>query len=118
MILHGRWRLRFDERLALYMMLPALLLILLLYIVPLARLAAVSFGERGFSIEAYDELFGAWSYGAILVRSMRLSVCVVLGCLLFGYPMGYVLAFSTSRARALLALLVLLPFWTSVLVRN
>ena len=100
------------------MMLPALALVALLYIVPLATLAAVSFGEHGFSLDAYDQLFGAWSYGAILVRSVRLGVIVALGCLLFGYPMGYVLAFSAARTRALLALLVLLPFWTSVLVRN
>lgn len=43
---------------------------------------------------------------------------MVVCCVLLGYPIGYVLAFSPRRRRALLSLLVLLPFWTSVLVRN
>lgn len=107
-----------SNKLAVSMMLPALALVALLYMIPLATLATVSFGEHGFTLDAYDQLFGAWSYGTILVRSVRLSIIVTLGCLLFGYPMGYVVAFSAARTRALLALLVLLPFWTSVLVRN
>jgi ABC-type spermidine/putrescine transport system permease subunit I len=97
---------------------PALLLVTVLYLFPLVRLAYVSFGEHAFSMLAYQELFTAWSYGDILTRSLRLSACTVLGCLVLGYPLGYVLAFSTQRGRAALALLVLLPFWTSVLVRN
>ncbi len=97
---------------------PALLLVCVLFIVPLVRLAGLSLGETTLSLHAYAELFGAWSYGGILLRTLRISAAVVVGCLLLGYPIGYVLAFSTPRRRALLSLLVLLPFWTSVLVRN
>jgi ABC-type spermidine/putrescine transport system permease subunit I len=100
------------------LMLPALLFVGILFGIPLMRLAAISFGEPEFSLAPYRELFGAWSYGDILLRTSWLSLLVVAGCLLFGYPIGYVLAFSTPRRRALLSLLVLLPFWTSVLVRN
>jgi ABC-type spermidine/putrescine transport system permease subunit I len=100
------------------LMLPALLMVLLLYGIPLVRLADISFGETGFSLAHYCELFASWSYGEILLRTVRLSAIVVVGCLMFGYPIGYVLAFSSARRRMLLSLLVLLPFWTSVLVRN
>lgn len=100
------------------LMLPALSLILGLYIIPIGHLAAVSFGERSASFAAYTQLFGEWSYSAILWRSVRLSAAVTAACALLGYPIGYVLAFSSGRARALMSLLVLLPFWTSVLVRN
>src|SRR4051812_22730981 len=94
-------------------MLPALLLIALLYVLPLARLAELSFGEHSFSLDAYRELFGDWSYSAILFRTLRLSVYVVMGCLLFGYPIAYVIAFASRRRRVVLSLLVLLPYWTS-----
>lgn len=99
-------------------MLPALLMIALLYGLPLLRLAALSFGEDDWSLASYHELFDMWSYGATLLRTLRISVLVVLGCLLFGYPIGYVLAFSSVQWRLTLSLLALLPFWTSILVRN
>jgi ABC-type spermidine/putrescine transport system permease subunit I len=109
-------RILLREGLAL--ILPALLLIGLLYLVPVLQLAAISFGEQERSLAAYADLFGVWSYGGILLRTTFVSASVVIGCILFGYPIGYVLAFSSPRLRACLSLLVLLPFWTSVLVRN
>lgn len=107
-----------SRKAGLLLMFPALLLIGILFVLPLARLAAISFGEEEASLAFYYELFASWSYGDILLRTLRLSAIVVAGCVLFGYPIGYVLAFSTSRRRAILSLIVLLPFWTSVLVRN
>lgn len=112
-----RLRETFARR-GLALILPATLFVGALFLYPLLRLGAISFGEDQFSLAYYRELFGAWSYGAILWRTFRLSAIVAAGCLLFGYPIGYVLAFSTPRWRVLLSLLVLLPFWTSVLVRN
>lgn len=100
------------------LLLPALILVGVLYLIPIGRLAAVSFGEKGLSLAAYAALLDQWSYSAILLRTFRLSALVVAGCVILGYPIAYVLAFSSPRRRALLSLLVLLPFWTSVLVRN
>jgi len=100
------------------LMLPALALIAILYILPLARLTALSFGENGGSFDSYKELFATWSYGEIMFRSIRMSALTALGCIFFGYPIAYVLAFSSARTRSILSLLVLLPFWTSILVRN
>jgi ABC-type spermidine/putrescine transport system permease subunit I len=105
-------------RAALLLMLPALLLVGILYMLPLARLTMLSFGEGQASLDAYKELFATWSYGETMFRSIRMSALTVLGCIFFGYPIAYVLAFSSLRARSILLLLVLLPFWTSILVRN
>ena len=109
------WRPRIAGAL---LILPALVLVASLYVVPILRLAVVSFGEHGPSMAAYASLFSEWSYQTILLRTFRLSACVVVGCMILGYPIGYVLAFSSPRLRAILSLMVLLPFWTSVLVRN
>lgn len=100
------------------LVLPALILVGVLFVVPLLRLTGISFGGDELSLRHYYELFSAWSYGDILLRTLRLSSIVVAVCLLFGYPIAYVLAFSTPRCRVALSLLVLLPFWTSALVRN
>lgn len=110
---------RARSRLAgLLLILPALTLVSALYVLPVLRLGGLSLGEHGLSVEAYARLFGDWSYQTILLRSFGLSGLVVLGCIVLGYPIGYVLAFSSPRWRAVLSLMVLLPFWTSVLVRN
>lgn len=110
----SRWR----QRLTLFLLLPAALLVAALYLLPLVHLTDLSFGEESFSFTAYEDLFGPWSYVRILLRTFRLSFAVVLGSIVLGFPVGYVLAASPPRRRAVLALLVLLPLWTSVLVRN
>jgi len=56
-------------------------------------------------------------YRAILLRTFWMSVIVTVWCLLLGFPIAYLLATLPARIANLLMILVLLPFWTSVLVR-
>ena len=56
-------------------------------------------------------------YRAILVRTLWMSVIVTFWCLLLGFPVAYLLATQPPKIANLLMILVLLPFWTSVLVR-
>jgi putative spermidine/putrescine transport system permease protein len=57
-------------------------------------------------------------YLFLLKRTMILSVTITLTCLLFGYPIAWLLANLKVRTSNLLMILVLLPFWTSLLVRT
>ena len=54
----------------------------------------------------------------ILWRTVIISVNVTILCLLLGYPIAYLLAVLPTRQSNLLILLLLLPFWTSLLVRT
>ena len=54
----------------------------------------------------------------ILWRTVFISVNVTILCLLLGYPIAYLLAILPTRQSNLLILLLLLPFWTSLLVRT
>ncbi len=57
-------------------------------------------------------------YGVIFARTLFMSLTITVGCILLGYPVAYLLA-SLPLARAnILMILVLLPFWTSLLVRT
>ena len=56
-------------------------------------------------------------FGRILVRTFYVSSVVTLFCLLFGYPLAYWLSTLRERHANLLMILVLVPFWTSILVR-
>ena len=53
----------------------------------------------------------------IFVRTLWLSFVVTALCLLFGYPVAYLLAHLPMRTSNLLMICVLLPFWTALLVR-
>jgi putative spermidine/putrescine transport system permease protein len=57
-------------------------------------------------------------YIKLFVRTLWLSGLITFLCLLLGYPISFLLATLPTRASNLLMILVLLPFWTSLLVRT
>lgn len=57
------------------------------------------------------------AFGRILWRTFEISAVVTLGCLLLGYPLAYWLSTLSARQANLCMILVLVPFWTSILVR-
>lgn len=57
------------------------------------------------------------AFGKILVRTFKISAIVTLCCLLLGYPLAYWLSTLSARKANMLMILVLVPFWTSILVR-
>lgn len=57
-------------------------------------------------------------YVAIILRTFWISVLVTLVTLVLGFPVAYLLASLPTRTSNLLMILVLLPFWTSLLVRT
>jgi putative spermidine/putrescine transport system permease protein len=57
-------------------------------------------------------------YVGIWMRTFMISLSVTLACVALGYPVAYLLATLPMRTSNLLMILVLLPFWTSLLVRT
>jgi putative spermidine/putrescine transport system permease protein len=57
------------------------------------------------------------AFGRILVRTFEISLIVTLWCLLLAYPLAYWLTTLSVRQANVLMILVLVPFWTSILVR-
>jgi putative spermidine/putrescine transport system permease protein len=60
---------------------------------------------------------GQRAFGAILARTFGISAVVTLWCLLLAYPLAYWLSTLPARRANVLMTLVLVPFWTSILVR-
>jgi putative spermidine/putrescine transport system permease protein len=56
-------------------------------------------------------------FGKILLRTFNISAVVTLCCLLLAYPLAYWLSTLSARHANVLMILVLVPFWTSILVR-
>lgn len=56
-------------------------------------------------------------YSRILVRTFHISFLATIWCLLLGYPLAYWISTMPARKANILMILVLVPFWTSILVR-
>ena len=57
-------------------------------------------------------------YIMLFERTLFMSLVITFSCILLGYPVAYILSNLPSRTANLLMILVLLPFWTSLLVRT
>ncbi|MCO5763161.1 MAG: ABC transporter permease subunit [Gammaproteobacteria bacterium] len=65
-----------------------------------------------FTLVMEDEL-----YRAAFLNSLWVGLVSTLGCLLIGYPMAYAIATAPERWRVPLLMMIILPFWTSFLIR-
>jgi ABC-type spermidine/putrescine transport system permease subunit I len=100
------------------MIAPAIVLVGVLFLLPIGLLALRSFGGQELTLMHYQDLLSSPVYLKALVNTLKISLLVVIGCLFFGFPIGYVLAKSSKKWQPYLVLAVLLPFWSSILVRN
>ncbi len=77
-------------------------------------------GEDGSwlaTLDNYRFLFSDKLYGLSYLKSVWTAAGATFFCLLLGFPMAYAIARSSPRARNLLLLLIILPFWISFLLR-
>jgi len=99
---------------------PALILVLVILIIPVGWLFYLSFiGADGqFSLENYQRMVDRKSYRRIFETTFQVSLITTGLCILIGYPLAYFLSQLPSRIAGLCLITVLLPFWTSLLVRT
>lgn len=106
--------------------LPALLWLLLFFLLPLVLILVLSFMTRGprntilfqLTTEHYERILGPVFFPVIL-DSVRIALLTTGICLLVGYPLAFFISTRRSkRAQQLSLFLVILPFWTNFLVRT
>ncbi|MFB7732809.1 ABC transporter permease [Streptomyces sp. NPDC056112] len=105
----GRWG---------WLLLPALVLLAVLFLVPLGLMAWRSVSEPTPGAGNYSWFFTSDVAIATLVRTLAVGAVVTLVTLVLSYPYAYLMTVVGARARIWLTLLVLLPFWTSLMVRT
>src|SRR5690606_11603396 len=101
-----------------FLLVPALLILVPAFLLPIGKLLGTSFGEDGFSLQNYSVALSDPGYMALLYRSLTVSLQVTLLTALIGYPLAYAIANAPERTRNALLLLVAIPLWTSTLVRS
>jgi putrescine transport system permease protein len=124
----GRW----------LIILPPLLFLLVFFLIPFAFAFKISFAEAvprvppftdvisftpdhhlqlAVSLGNYRYLFTDEVYGVAYLYSLRTAFFSTLICLAIGYPMAYAIARSPKSLQNVLLLVIMLPFWTSFLLR-
>ncbi|TPJ53228.1 ABC transporter permease [Mesorhizobium sp. B2-7-1] len=99
---------------------PGLSLVFAVIIVPIGWLFWLSlFDEAGqLSAANYARFFEQASYIKTFVTTFKVAFFVTGASVLFGYPLAYMLSQLPRRAASICLIFVILPFWTSVLVRT
>ena len=97
---------------------PLLLLLGLTFGLPVARILAMSFGPDGFTLEKYGKALGSAVYLRIYFNTFAIALLVTACCAAASYPLAWVMATSPPGIAKVLVFVVLLPFWTSALVRT
>jgi putative spermidine/putrescine transport system permease protein len=108
---------RREQALMLALTFPALLVILLLVVLPVGWLAWQSIYHNGFTLEHYRRIFIEAIYWRSFVLTFEISLLVTLLALVLGYPIAYAASSAPKGWSIVVLALVVLPFWTSVLVR-
>jgi len=128
LIRHGRW----------LIILPPMLYLLVFFLIPFAFALKISFADTAVHVPPFTDilsigpdwhihltlslgnfkyLFTDEVYALSYVYSIRTAFFSTLICLLLGYPMAYAIARTSKSTQNVLLLVIILPFWTSFLLR-
>lgn len=104
---------------------PGLFWLAVFFLVPILLVLVYSFygfanGQMlpDFTLDNYIRAISTDVYRQVLLKSMRYGLMTALLCLVIAYPVAYALARSTYKRKELLFLLLIIPFWTSIVVRT
>ncbi len=108
------------------LLLPAGLWYAVFFLAPVVLMVVISFGESsgyggppalGFHLDNYQELANPL-YLKVFAITLQMALLGTAACLLVGYPLAYFLATRAGRHKTTLLLLIIVPFWTSFLIRT
>lgn len=104
---------------------PGTFWLLAFLVLPMGVLIAMSFNSfvdmqiiETFTFENYQRIFTEPVYGKVVLRSFTIAIIVTAVTLLLGYPVAHFIARKTSKYKDLLFLALIVPFWTSIVIRT
>ena len=106
----------YQHALGLLLLAPMLMWIAVFFIFPTAWMIWQSFSERG--LQPYATILTSAIYLKVLLTTLKTCVITTVGCLILGYPVAYVLTTARPSTRAVLLILVVLPYWLDFIVRS
>ncbi|WP_031251493.1 ABC transporter permease [Mesorhizobium sp. LSHC412B00] len=97
---------------------PLLLFMVLAFNLPVLTMLGWSFTNPTPTAQHYLYLLETPVYLRVIGNTMRIAAMTTLGCIILGYPLTYWMRGLSPRGRSICLVLVLLPFWISILIRT
>jgi putative spermidine/putrescine transport system permease protein len=97
---------------------PALLLLVIFFILPVAALLMRSVTEPELGLQNYRELFATSTYTRVFLNTFLVAGITTVVTLLIGYPVAWLLAMLPQRTAMIIFGIVLLSMWTNLLART
>src|ERR687895_1015170 len=118
------WLRRHRDLIPYLFLVPGGLWLIVFFVIPLITVASVALQEGSlgtgyrltFNFEVFPDAIARWD--TQLVRSLEFGLIVTVLAMLIGYPMAYTIAFRGGRYKNVLLLLVIMPFFTSFIIRT
>jgi ABC-type spermidine/putrescine transport system permease subunit I len=98
--------------------LPLLIYLLVFYLYPVVAMLARSIQGDGLTLEHFESLFESRVHVQIFWETVKLAVVTTVVSLVLAYPLAYSIARASKFRAGVMLTLVLVPFWTSILVRS
>jgi putative spermidine/putrescine transport system permease protein len=105
----------------LWLALPGILFLVVFLLLPTAKLLSMSLFDKvtgAPTLAAFARIWNGGPYLAVLSTTFSVAFWTTLLCLTLGYPLAYWLCRKSARQQRIAMLFVLLPFWTSALIKN
>jgi putative spermidine/putrescine transport system permease protein len=88
------------------------------FLVPLAFIFYQSVHSETFTLKAYSDLLSSGLFLRVSRTTVEISLAATMLSIILGYPIALHISRVSERVRPLFLILVLLPFWTSILVKS
>jgi putative spermidine/putrescine transport system permease protein len=98
--------------------LPAVALLLAAFVYPISTLLIRSVSVPHWGLQNFAVMWNRPIYLQVLLNTATISGLVTFCCAFLGYPLAYTMATGSAAVRRALVMTVLVPFWTSILVRT
>ena len=104
--------------LSMWMLAPVIVLTTVIFLYPVCRLLLTSFFDPSFTLANYYKLATQRLYTTVLLRTLWISAATTITCIILGYPVAVLMTKTRGIWTAVVTSCVLIPLWTSVLVRS
>ena len=109
---------RYSRAMTGLLLAPLVVLLLVAFLLPIVRFLALSVLHPGPPLGSFQQLWERDFYKTIALRTFRTALAVTLGTLLLGYPVAYLMSTLRGFKAGVVAAIVILPLWVSILVRT
>lgn len=100
------------------LLIPGVLIVACFFVVPIVVVTVRSFTDPQPGLQNYEWLAGNEVFLQVLLRTFLVSTVFTAVCVLIAYPYAYLMTIVGSSMQKVLLLFVLMPLWTSILVRT